>query len=290
MKSNIKPYILLAPALFIILGIFVTGIIVGFAQSIGYFPVIGLKELTLKYYIHILSDKEFLSSLKFSLYISLMSSLIAVILGTGLAYFMLENKHKKGVTQILYRLPIIVPHIVSALLIYNILSQSGILSRILYALNIIGSQQEFPGLVFDRSGIGIIMTYLWKEVPYIAMVVYTVLGNINDKLMEVAQNLGATKGQTFWYVLLPIAMPSIISSFIIIFAFSFGVFEVPYLLGPTGPKTLAVKAYIEYSNPNLVNRPNAMALNSILTIISIGLIWIYERAFKLIGGNLEGVK
>ena len=170
------------------------------------------------------------------------------------------------------------------------MSQSGVLSRIFYGLKIISSQQEFPAFIFDRGGIGIIMAYLWKEVPYIAMVVYTVLGNINDKLMDVAQNLGATKGQTFLHVLLPIAIPSIISSFIIIFAFSFGAFEVPYLLGPTGPKTLAVKAYIEYSNPNLGNRPYAMALNSILTVISIVLIWIYEKVFRFVGGNLEGAR
>lgn len=290
MKINAKPYLLLAPALFIILGIFMTGIIVGFSQSLGYFPVIGLKELTLKYYIHVLSDRGFLDSLKYSLYISLTSSLISVILGIGLAYFMLQNKHKKGIVHVLYRLPIIVPHIVSALLVYNILSQSGILARILYGLNIISSQEKFPVLIFDRGGIGIIAAYLWKEVPYIAMVIYTVLGNINERLFEVSKNLGATKMQTFRHVLLPLAMPSIVSSFIIIFAFSFGAFEVPYLLGATGLKTIAVKAYIEYSSPDLGNRPYTMAINSILTLLSIVLIWIYQKTFRLVGGNIEEIK
>lgn len=285
MKVKIKPYVLLAPALFIILGIFMTGIIIGFAQSLGHFPVIGLREFTFKYYKEILTDVEFLTSLKFSLYISLVSSIIAVILGVALAYLMIQNKHKKGIEQVLYKLPIVVPHIVAALLIYNILSQSGLFPRLLYSLGLISSQQEFPALVFDRGGIGVITAYLWKEIPFIAMVVYTVLANINDKLTQVALNLGASKGQIFWHVLLPIAMPSIISSFIIIFAFSFGAFEVPYLLGPTSPKTLAVQAYVEYSNPDLGNRPYAMAINSVLTIISIALVWIYEKSFKILNKN-----
>lgn len=288
MKTNIKPYVLLAPALFVILGILMTGIIVGFAQSLGYFPVIGLKELTLKYYFHVLSDKGFLDSLKYSLYISLTSSLISVILGILLAYFMLQNKNKR-IAEVLYKLPIIIPHTVAALLAYNILSQSGILSRILYGLNIISSNEKFPELVFDRRGIGIIAVYIWKEVPYIAMVIYTMLGNINEKLMEVSINLGATKKQTFRYVLLPLAMPSIITSFIIIFAFSFGAFEVPYLLGSTGLKTIAVKAYIEYSKPDLLNRPYTMAINSILTLLSIALIWIYQKTFRLLGRNIEEI-
>lgn len=290
LKVKFKPYILLAPALFIILGIFMTGIIIGFAQSLGYFPVIGLRELTLKYYKEILTDKEFLTSLKFSLYISLVSSVIAVITGVALAYLMLHNKHKKGVEQVLYKLPIVVPHIVAALLMYNILSQSGLLPRLLYNLGVINSQQEFPALIFDKRGIGVIAAYLWKEIPFIAMVVYTVLANINDRLTQVALNLGASKGQIFWHVLLPLAMPSIISSFIIIFAFSFGAYEVPYLLGPTSPKALAVQAYVEYSHPDLANRPYAMAVNSILTIISFILIWIYEKSFRILGGNSEEIR
>jgi putative spermidine/putrescine transport system permease protein len=290
LKVKIKPYILLAPALFIILGIFMTGIITGFAQSLGYFPVIGLRELTLKYYKAILTDTEFLTSLRFSLYISFVSSAVAVVLGVVLAYLMLQNKHKKGVEQIMYKLPIVVPHIVVALLMYSILSQSGLLARLLYSLGVISSQQEFPALVFDKRGIGVITAYLWKEIPFIAMVVYTVLANINDRLTQVAMNLGASKGQIFWHVLLPLAMPSIISSFIIIFAFSFGAFEVPYLLGPTSPKTLAVQAYIEYSHPDLANRPYAMAVNSILTIISFALIWIYEKSFRILGGSLEDIR
>jgi putative spermidine/putrescine transport system permease protein len=281
LKVKLKPYILLAPALLIILGIFTTGIIICIAQSLGYFPVIGLKELTFKYYSEILRDKEFIASLKFSLYTSLLSSIIAVIFGVSLAYLMLQKKKDRKIEQILYSIPIVVPHIVGALLIFNILSQSGILPRILYNIGIISTQEDFLSLVFDKKGIGIILTYIWKEVPFIAMVVYGVLDNINDKLTEAALNLGASRRQIFYNILLPLAMPSILSSFIIIFAFSFGAFEVPYLLGPTSPRALPVKAYIEYSNPDLANRPYSMAINSVLTIISLILIWIYEIIFKV---------
>lgn len=74
---------------------------------------------------------------------------------------------------------------------------------------------------------------------------------------------------------------SILSSFIIIFAFSFGAFEVPYLLGPTTPKSLSVKAYIEYSNPDLTNRPYAMVINTILIVISTFLIILYRKSLDI---------
>jgi putative spermidine/putrescine transport system permease protein len=281
LDRKIKPYILLLPAMTVIIGIFASGLVMGFAQSVGYFPVIGLKEVTFKYYKEILLDKGFLSSLKFSLYTSFVSSVCAIVAGVLLAYSILQSKHKKSIEEIVYKLPIIVPHAVAALLVYNILSQSGILPRILYFLGFISEQSQFPALLFDKNGMGIILSYLWKEIPFVAMVVYTVLSNINNKLSEVALNLGANKRQVFWYVLLPLIMPSIASSFIIIFAFSFGAFEIPYLLGPTSPKTLPVKAYIEYINSDLSHRPYTMVINMILTFVSVVLIWLYQKTFKM---------
>ncbi len=280
--KKLKPYIMLAPVTLIVLGIFAMGLVIGFFQSLGYFPVIGLNDFTLKYYFEVLKDSSFLSSLKFSLYTSFMSSILAVVIGVLLAYSILQSKHRKGIEEIIYKLPIIIPHSIAALLVYNILAQSGVLARLLYFLGFIGEQNQFPSLIFDRSGIGIIVTYIWKEVPFIAMVVYTVLSNISDKLSDAALNLGANRRQVFWKILLPLIMPSILSSYIIIFAFSFGAFEVPYLLGPTSPKTLPVQAYIEYTNPNLAHRPYTMVINMILTFYSIILVWLYSKTFKLI--------
>lgn len=286
MKKEIKPYILLLPAAIVLLGILTTGIVIALSQSLGYMPIIGLRELTIKYYVSIITDKGFSESLKFSLNISLFSSTIAVIVGVALAYSMIINKHRKSIEKILYTLPIIVPHMVAAFLMFNILSQSGLLPRILYHLGILKAQSDFPILIFDRYGIGIIISYLWKEIPFVAMVVYTFMSNINKSLEDVALNLGASRGQFFWHVMLPLSWSSIISSFIIIFAFSFGAFEVPYLLGPTTPKTLPVKAFIEYTNPDMLNRPYAMALNVILAFISLIIVWIYDKTLSLFCRNI----
>jgi len=282
MKREFKPYILILPAAIILLGILTSGIIISISQSLGYMPVIGLKDLTFKYYAAVFNDKGFWESLKFSLNISLFSSIIAVAAGIILAYSVLLNKHRKSIEKILYILPIIVPHMVAAFLMFSILSQSGVLSRVLYNFQIIKEQSVFPSLIFDKYGIGIVVTYLWKEIPFVAMVVYTFISNINNSLEDVAMNLGANRRQYFWNVILPLSWPSIISSFIIIFAFSFGAFEVPYLLGPTVPKTLPITAYIEYANPDIFNRPYAMAINVVLAFISLVMVWIYDKMLTLI--------
>ncbi|MGE5628002.1 MAG: ABC transporter permease [Solirubrobacterales bacterium] len=278
MNTRIKPYIMLLPAATVLIGILAFGITTALLQSFGYMPIIGLKEFTIKYYAEIFKDSTFMQSFLFSLGISVTSSIIAVIFGVVLAYSLLTRKAMKNLEKIIYMVPIIVPHMAAAFFMFNIFSQSGLLSRVMFNLHIISSQGDFPVLIFDKYGIGIVLTYLWKEIPFVAMVVYIFFRGINKELITAAVNLGASRAQCFFNVLLPISMPSILSSFIIIFAFSFGAFEVPYLLGPTIPKTLPVQAYIEYTSPDIFNRPHAMALNIVLVAISILLVWFYDKA------------
>ncbi|MBU5311938.1 ABC transporter permease subunit [Tissierella carlieri] len=280
MREKLKPYLLLFPILFVLITIFVSGIIMGLIQSLGYFKAVGLTEFTLKYYKEVLTSKGFISSLRFSLYTSFTSSIMAVVCGVLLSYAILQVKGKKEMVESLYRIPIIVPHIVSVLLVYNILSQSGILPRILYEAGLITDQSQFPSILYERNGIGVIIAYLWKEIPFVALTTYTILSKVSSKLSDVAGNLGANKRQIFFYILLPLIMPSVFSSFIIIFAFSFGAYEVPLLLGPTQPKALSVQAFIEYNNPVLANRPYAMVYNILITLIALILTWLYYKAFE----------
>ncbi|MCQ4922568.1 ABC transporter permease subunit [Tissierella carlieri] len=280
MRQKLKPYLLLFPILFVLVTIFVSGIIMGLIQSLGYFKAVGLTEFTLKYYKEVLTSKGFISSLRFSLYTSFTSSIMAVVCGVLLSYAILQVKGKKEIVESLYRIPIIVPHIVSVLLVYNILSQSGILPRILYETGLITDQSQFPSILYERNGIGVIIAYLWKEIPFVALTTYTILSKVSSKLSDVAGNLGANKRQIFFYILLPLIMPSVFSSFIIIFAFSFGAYEVPLLLGPTQPKALSVQAFIEYNNPVLANRSYAMVYNILITLIALILTWLYYKAFE----------
>lgn len=79
-------------------------------------------------------------------------------------------------------------------------------------------------------------------------------------------------------------MPTICSGFLIIFVFALGAYELPFILGATMPKALPVQAYIQYTHPNLRNRPYAMALNGIIIVISLVSAWVY---FRLMRKNLN---
>lgn len=282
--SKIKPYLLIAPAALLLLFIMGVGICTCILQSLGYFPLIGLDNITFDYYKEILSNQQFINSLMLSLKTSIISSTIATIIGILLAYLMTKSRFSK-LRCFLLNLPIIVPHIIVVMLAFAVFSKTGIISRMLYNLNLINDSREFVSLVNDKAGIGIIIVYIYKGMPFIAITVYNILKSLDVKLEDVALNLGANKFQVLKLVIMPQIMPTILSSFIVIFAFSFGSFEVPYLIGATNPKALPVNAYINYINTDLAQRPLSMAMNSILTGISFILLILYNLIFTKLKKN-----
>lgn len=255
------------------------GTLNGFLQSLGFIPSLGMNDFTLKYYKQLFRSEDFLRSLMFTLKITLVSSLLSLVLGIMLSYFIFYKSKPKSANLIL-KIPVITPHLIGAFIIITIFSQGGIISRVLFNLGILKNQLSFPLLSNDTNGIGIILTYLWKEVPFIALVMYNILANTNKDLIMVAKTLGASNKDIFIKILLPLCKKTLISSYIIIFAFSFGSFEVPFLIGPTTPKTLSVIGFLEYTSADLFNRPYAMAINSVLSIISVVLIGFYEYLFR----------
>lgn len=281
MNRKLTPYLLIAPIATLLGAIMLVGIVNCLLQSLGYFPQIGQNNMTLDYYREILGEDTFFKSILFSLKTSLISSIISVFLGVVLAYLLCQDKHSK-LREIILRLPVIVPYIIVVILIIFIFSQTGIVSRVLYNLGIIKDSSEFSNLILDKNGIGIILVYLWKGIPYVALTTYNILRNVSGKLEIVALNLGASKLQSFIYVILPLAIPSIISSFIILFAFAFGSYEVPFLIGPSTPKALSVYAYVNYISSDLRKRSLAMAINMIISMVSVILLIIYNNVFNKI--------
>ena len=281
MESKLKPYILLAPVAIILISIMGFGIANCVMQSLGYMPYIGAENISFRFYKEVIRDSVFLESLIFSLKTSFISSTVAVFIGVILAYFLSQEKLSK-IKESLLNLPVIIPHIVVVMLMITIFSQSGIISRILYSLNIISDSSQFMSLVSDKNGVGVILVYLWKGIPFTIITAYNILKNISNNLEKVAINLGASKLQCFRYIILPLASPTIISSFIILFAFSFDSFEVPFLIGPTTPKALSVSAYTSYISSDLSQRSYAMVINVILSSLSFILLIVYNKILEKI--------
>lgn len=279
MKKKCIPYVLLLPQI-ILTVLFVVGLANGLIQSLGIVPAFGLTEPTLQYYQEILTRPDMAESILFSLKIAFVSSLSATIGGILICGICVVGNYTGSRIQRMIQLPVIVPHVVVALFMINIFSQNGLLARLAYTLGLITDQQEFPVIIYNTEGIGIILAYIWKELPFIVYFVIALMANINGRLGEAAVNLGARKWQAFFRITLPLCKNTIISGFLIIFVFALGAYELPLLLGATKPKALPILAYQQYIHPDLRNRPYAMALNGIVLLISLICALIYYMLMK----------
>jgi len=263
---------MLAPALAIILLLFLGGVLIGLGQSLDYMPIIGLTEPTLRHYGNILTDGDFYTSLWLTLYISLSSTLLATGLAVALALVLRRRFWGSRIATFFFQLPLPVPHLVAAAGFVLLLTQSGLFARLLYHGGWLERPNEFPALVFDRWQVATILVYVWKEVPFIGLVILAILKGMGQEYEEVAQTLGASGRQRFRYVLLPLMMPGITVTGVIVFAFVFGSFEIPLLLGQRYPNVLPVTAYRAYTDTDLNQRPEAMAMGMIITVIVVVLL------------------
>lgn len=241
----------------------------GVQISLGYYPLIGLKQLTLDNYKIVLTDPFFQKSLSYSCYLALTATFFSLILGVGVAFLLL--KVKQPFLHKIVQLPISLPHIIVALMILQLIGQSGILSRLCFQLGLIQDIGEFPLLVHDQRGIGILLVFLYKEIPYVAVTVLAILQQLQLGYIEVAKNLGASRRQVFTQIIFPMIQKSLFTLFIILFCFTFASFEVPYLLGDPSHGTVALTAYDLFTQADLMTRPQAFALNMVMSFICLSV-------------------
>jgi len=271
MSDRIKIALLLFPALSIIVVLFFGGLLIGLMRSFNYMPIIGLTEPDFSAYISVFSDKEFYLSFLLTFHIAFTSTVISCVLAVGAALLLRRQFIGRAIVNFLFQLNLTVPHLVGAIGILYLFSQSGA------EWNMIASPADFPALVFDPYAIGIILQYVWKEVPFIGVIVLANMQSIGEDYESVARSLGASRWQAFRHVLLPLIFPGMLSASVMVFAFTFGAYEIPALLGANYPAALPVLAYRSYTDVDLAARPEAMAMAIVIALLSAVMIYLYVR-------------
>ena len=273
--ERLRIWLLLTPALLVIFVLFLGGLVSGFARSLNYFPLIGLNDPNFDAYRSIFSDDTFVQSFVLTFYIAFVSTFIASVLAVASALLLRPRFKGKRFVHFLYSLNLTIPHLVGAIGVLYLFSQSGFVSRLATATGVTDIPADFPAMVADPWAIGIIIQYIWKEVPFIGVIVLAILLSVGEDYESVARSLGASRWQAFRHVTLPLVMPGVVSASIIVFAFTFGAFEIPFLLGRTSPVALPVLAFRSYTNVDLAARPEAMAMAMVITFLSMLLISAY---------------
>jgi putative spermidine/putrescine transport system permease protein len=270
-----RPWLLLAPALFVVHVLFTGGLVLGFLQSLNYMPLIGKNDFNLDAYAAIFNDRVFWESLWLSLKIAFISTAISIVLAVGTALLIFHTERGRRIATFIYQFNLPIPHIVGAVAMLFLLAQGGLLSRVAFALGLTDSPGDFPAMTNDRGAVGIIAEYVWKETIFIGVVVLAALARGVGDYEDLARTLGAGRWKRFWHVILPLITPAIVSTSVIVFAFGFGAFEVPFLLGQPFPAALPVLAYNAFTDVDLNARSEAMAIAMVIAVITAVAVFVY---------------
>ena len=243
MSDRLKIFLLLLPAMSLIVILFFGGLVVGLMRSFNYMPVIGLTSPDWSAYVSVFTDKEFYLSFLLTFHIAFTSTVISSILAIGAALLLRRQFVGRAIVNFLFQLNLTVPHLVGAIGILYLFSQSGSFARLAAEWGMIARPGDFPALVFDPYAIGIILQYVWKEVPFIGVIILANMQSIGEDYESVARSLGANRWQSFRHVLLPLIFPGVLSASVMVFAFTFGAYEIPAILGSSYPAALPVLAY-----------------------------------------------
>jgi len=260
-----------APAITVTLLLFGGGLLGALRESVE--PPLGGAPSTwsLSTWRALLADPTFTEALAFSLRIALLSALLS----GGLALLVVGPMRASGRgVRLLGGLPVPAPHLIIAVLAVTWLAPGGLAQRALGSLPF--------DLIHDRQGLGIVLVYVYKETPFLVLLLLAVMGGRLREREEAAAVLGVTPAQRLRWVILPAVRRPLAIGTLIVAAFALGAFEVPLVLGPNYPPTLATYAYQATLNDPLGGQGRAAAS---LLVAAAASIVMAIAVVRLIGAD-----
>ena len=258
---------MLTPVL-LVTGLFAMGLTMAAAQSLGWLGLDHAAAPTFAYYRALLHDDEIVRSLALTLWVASVSTIVAVTGGLAIAITLGRLARGRRMVYALLQVPLAVPHLAIAIALVTLIAPSGLIARTVYAFGWITEPSQFPALVYDGYGLGVILAYVAKEVPFLAVVTTVLLLRLGEDYDAVARTLGATAWQRLRHVTLPLVFPGVSAAALIVFAYVFAAFETPFLLGRPYPAMLSVVAQQRYLDLDLLQRPGAVALALVMTVLA----------------------
>ncbi|MGD8388002.1 MAG: ABC transporter permease subunit [Desulfobacteraceae bacterium] len=274
--NGTKTLLKLCPLLVPYAALFCGGVLLTISQSFGLLTPIPYDGGRFEAYTELLASSSFYASFLFSMQVGGLSALCAVIVGTLLAYGVWKLPAKLQAAALIYKIPLILPHIAVAFVVLLLWSRSGILASIAHTVGLIDSMREFPNVLYSGWGLGMILAYALKGTPFAMLLVMALLLHFDSRQIQTAEMLGATKRTVFFRIVLPRVAPAMHTAFIILFLYGFGAFDIPYVLSESRPGMLSIHVYNLYFKRDLANRPEAMAILVIMFCFAVLFIMAYS--------------
>lgn len=212
-----------------------------------------------------------------SLWMAGITTVICLVLGYPFAWLVSKAKARwQPLLMMMLILPFWTNSLVRTYALKLLFANNGLINKSLLAIGIIDTPID---ILYTQGAVIAGLTYLLF--PFMVLPLYAVFTDLRNDMLLASQDLGASKTQTFWHVVLPLTTPGVISGVLLVLLPAMGMFYVADILG--GSRNLLVGNIIKNQFLDARDWPFGAAASVLLTLAMAVLLLAYRASSRRIG-------
>ena len=225
-------------------------------------------------------NSQYISVFKRSLILAFESTVLCLILGYPVAYFISKMKsNKRNILIMLFIVPMWMNFLLRTYAWLPILGKNGVINNFLSAIGL-----NTINILYTDAAVLLGMVY--NFLPFMILPIYTVLIKMNNSLIDAAADLGANKRQIFTKVIFPLSMPGVITGITMVFMPAVSTFVISRLLGGGQYMLLGNLIETQFTTMGDWNFGSALAIfMMIIILISMAIMNKFEGTESMEGGK-----
>jgi ABC-type spermidine/putrescine transport system permease subunit I len=231
---------------------------------------IGAPPDVLAHYGQILERAVYLKVLGNTFRIAAIATLVCVLLGYPLAYWMRSLSPGRQLLAVaLVVLPFWVSILVRTYAWIVILGNDGLVNRSLQGLGLSGAPVSF---LYNQFGV--VLGTANVLLPFLVLPLFAAMLKLDDRLLQAAASLGASRRTIFWRVFFPLTLPSLAAGAILVFILTLGFFITPAILG--GGRVPMIANMLDLLINRLPRWELAAAISTVLLVLTLACYAAYR--------------
>jgi ABC-type spermidine/putrescine transport system permease subunit I len=213
------------------------------------------------------------TDLLFTLAIVLLSTVLIGLLSIAIAGYLTLGENPRAVAMLrwLYRWPLFIPFVVAGQVMRTFLAKNGMLNHVLIASGLIEPLSAQSMLDWR----GIVVAFVWKQAPFVTLLLAGAMASLESQHIEAARNLGARRLRVLLDIVLPQVRGTLLVGLVLSFVTMLSVLSVPLMINPNSPTMVTVD--VAYRINTFADYPVANALCLLSLLLAAGGAWFYLR-------------
>jgi ABC-type spermidine/putrescine transport system permease subunit I len=213
------------------------------------------------------------TDLLFTLAIVLLSTVLIGLVSIAIAGYLTlgENPRAVALLRWLYRWPLFIPFVVAGQVMRTFLAKNGMLNHVLIGSGLIEPLSAQSMLDWR----GIVVAFVWKQAPFVTLLLAGAMASLESQHIEAARNLGARRLRVLLDIVLPQVRGTLLVGLVLSFVTMLSVLSVPLMINPNSPTMVTVD--VAYRINTFADYPVANALCLLSLLLAAGGAWFYLR-------------